>query len=364
MMIPIAKPLLGPEEKKALLAVIDSGMLASGPLVKQFEAAFAAYCNVKYGIAVSSGTTALQALLHSLELAEGDKILTTPFTFIATANSILSAGARPVFADIDPAGLNLAPAAAEAALQRDEKIKAILLVHIFGLPCDIDAFRTLAEKYDVLLLEDAAQAHGAQYKGQKAGSFGKGSTFSFYPTKNMTTGEGGIVLTDDEALEEKVRLYINHGSRQRYHHETIGFNYRMTDLAAALGLEQIKKLPLFNEKRQANAAFLSRHLQGLPGLSLPSVPTGSEHVFHQYTIRLKKRDALAAYLREKGIGTAIHYPIPLHKQACYKGTDFAAVNLREAEKAAEEVLSLPVHPALKKADLTAIISAVKEFWEF
>ena len=355
--INIAKPQIGEEEKKAVLEVLDSGMIAQGPRVKAFEDAFAAMCGVKHAIATTSGTTALHVSLLANGIGEGDEVITSPFTFIASANAVLYTGARPVFTDIDQITYNIDPALIEAAIT--PRTKAILPVHLFGLSCDMDPIMKIAQKHNLAVIEDACQSHGATYKGKRVGSFGTG-TFSLYPTKNMTSAEGGMITTDDDAINEKCRVIRQHGMRRRYYHDELGFNFRMTDVHAAIGLEQLKKLEGRNEQRCANARFLSEHLQGL---TIPCIPPGCEHVFHQYTVRVPdgKRDALRAYLQENGVGSEVYYPVPVHQQIFYTDELGYKITLPEAEQAALEVLSLPVHPALSQADLETIVSTVNQF---
>ncbi len=356
-MINMAKPQIGDEEKKAVMEVLDSGIIAQGPRVKAFEEAFAVMCGVKHAAATTSGTTALHTALLAHGICEGDEVITSAFTFIASANSILYAGARPVFVDIDPKTFNLDAAKIEAAIT--PRTKAILPIHLYGLPCDMDAIMAIAQKHHLVVVEDACQAHGAEYKGHKVGSFGTG-TFSLYPTKNMTSGEGGMITTDDPVIDEKCRVIRQHGMRRRYYHDELGFNFRMTDLCAAIGLEQLKKLERFNQARQANAAFLSANLKGV---TPPFVPEGSTHVFHQYTIRVPggKRDALRTYLQEHGVGSEIYYPVPIHQQTFYMSELGYNQTLPETERAVREVLSLPVHPALSPADLETIVASVNDF---
>ncbi len=356
-MINMAKPLIGEEEKKAVMEVLDSGILAQGPRVKAFEEGFAQMCGVNFAVATTSGTTALHIAVLAHGIGPGDEVITSPFTFIASANSILYTGAKPVFVDIDPRTFNMDPACIEAAITA--KTKAIMPVHLFGLCCDMAAIIEIANRHGLLIIEDACQSHGAVYEGGKAGSFGTG-TFSLYPTKNMTSGEGGMITTKDAAYAEKCKIIRQHGMRVRYYHDELGFNFRMTDLQAAIGFEQLKKLDGFNKKRQANAMFLSDHLKGV---IVPFVPKGYEHVYHQYTIRVEggKRDALRKHLQECGVGSEVYYPVPVHKQNYYVKDLGYEVSLPVTEKAATEVLSLPIHPALSHTDLETIVSAVNEF---
>ena len=360
-MISIAKPMIGEEEKKAVSDVLDSGMLASGDIVHQFEDEFAAFTGAKHGICTTSGTTALEVALRALGIGAGDKVLTTPFSFIASTNSILYTGATPVFADIDPETFNIDPKAIEAALQADPAIKALLIVHLFGQPCNMDAIMPLVEKYHLLLVEDCAQAHGALWKDKKVGTFGNAACFSFYPTKNMTTGEGGAVVTDDAGIAENCRLLINHGMKVRYHHDSIGYNYRMTNLAAAIGRCQLKKLDFFNRARQAHAAALNQQISN-PDIVVPHIHPDALSNYHQYTIRVLngKRDALIETLKENGIGYGIFYPLTIPEQKCYADLNFQT-SWPVSDKIKNEVLSLPVHPALSEQDLSTIADVLNHF---
>ncbi len=356
-MIPIAQPQIGEEEKRAVLEVLESGMLAQGPRVQAFEAAFADYCGVRHAIATSSGTTALHVAMLAHGIGPGDEVITTPFSFVATANSVLYTGARPVFVDIDAATFNIAPECIEAAVT--PHTRAILPVHLFGLPADMDAILAVAERHGLAVIEDAAQAHGAECRGRRVGSFGTGC-FSFYPTKNMTSAEGGMITTDDPEIAEQCRLIRQHGMKRRYYHDSLGYNFRMTDVHAAIGLPQLAKLESFNETRIANASFLSEHLQGVV---TPAVPKGRRHVFHQYTVRVTRgrRDPVQAALTAKGIGTGVYYPVPLHMQRVYLAQGDGGF-FPESERAAQEVLSLPVHPGLSRGDLETIVEEVNGLW--
>jgi perosamine synthetase len=356
-MISIAKPLIGAEEKQAVLEVLDSGIIAQGPRVKAFEEAFATMCGVEHAIATTSGTTALHVALLAHDIGEDDEVITSPFTFIASANSILYTGARPVFVDIDPVTYNLDPGLIEKAITT--RTRAILPVHLFGLSCDMDPILQIAEKHGLKVIEDACQSHGATYNGRRVGSFETG-TFSLYPTKNMTSAEGGMITTNDAELAEKCRVIRQHGMRRRYYHDELGFNFRMTDVHAAIGLAQLQKLEQFNQARHRNAAYLS---QCLEGVQVPFVPDGCQHVYHQYTVRISegRRDALRTYLQENGVGSEVYYPVPVHKQTFYVDELGYDMSLPEAERAALEVLSLPVHPALSQADLEKIVSTVNAY---
>ncbi|MFL5662248.1 MAG: DegT/DnrJ/EryC1/StrS family aminotransferase [Ktedonobacteraceae bacterium] len=370
-MISIARPVLGREEEAAIHRVLLSGQLAQGENVAAFERCFAEVCQVREGIAVSSGTAALHLALLAHAIGPGDEVITTAFSFAATANVILLVGATPVFVDIEPDTYTLDPFLVEAAIT--PRTKAIMPVHLYGHPCDMRHLVPLAEAYNVAIIEDACQAHAATIDGQPVGSFGTGC-FSFYATKNITTGEGGIVTTDDPSIAERVRLLRNHGQKERYSHISVGYNLRMTEIQAAIGLVQVEKLEQLTEQRIANAAFLTKHLDGL--VQTPITRPGYRHVYHQYTIRVpEKRDEWVTQLRSRGIGTGIHYPEPIHQQPFYqkKIDEFRFVSseklahtkntatdgrLPVTELAAKQVLSLPIHPALSEEDLSTITREV------
>lgn len=362
-MIPIAKPLIGEEEINAVVEVLKSGMLAHGKEVEAFEKEFAQYLGAKHAVAVTNGTAALDVALKALKIGPGDEVITTPFTFIASANAILFQGAKPVFADIDPKTFNLDP---NDVLEKiNDKTKAIVVVHLYGQPADMKAFKEIAEDYKLYLIEDCAQAHGAEFEGQKVGTFGDIAAFSFYPTKNMTTGEGGMVVTNNDELAKRADLIRNHGQAEKYLHVELGYNLRMTNIAAAIGRVQLKKLDEWNENRIENARLLSEGISKIEGLTPPYVDPRVKHVFHQYVIRVEEefplnRDELMAKLREKGIGTAVHYPIPVHQQPLYQKLGYPKDICPNAIEASKRVLSLPVHPAVGKEDIDYIISALKE----
>lgn len=356
-MISIAKPIIGEEEKKAVLEVLDSGIIAQGPRVKKFENGFAEMCGVKHAIATTSGTTALHMALLAHNIGPGDEVITSPFTFIASANSVLFVGAKPVFVDIDPKTFNMDVSQIEAAIT--PKTKAILPVYLYGLCCDMDVIMSIAKKHNLIVIEDACQAHGSEIKGKRAGSFGTG-TFSLYPTKNITSAEGGMITTNDDVIMEKCRVIRNHGMRRRYYHDVLGYNFRMTDVHAAIGNAQLAKLDMFNNKRKENANYYDLNLKGV---TIPFVPDGYTHVFHQYTIRVPegKRGDLRAFLKENDIGSEIYYPVPIHKQGFYMEMFGDDKTYPEADFAATEVLSIPVHPSLSKDDLEKVASSINKF---
>jgi perosamine synthetase len=360
-MIEIANPSLGNDEIQAVTDVLKSGTLVQGPKVADFEAAFASYIGTKYAIAVNSGTAALHAALLAAGIGEGDEVITTSFSFIATANAILFCNAKPVFVDIDETTFNINPSLLREAIT--PRTKAVVIVHLYGQPCDMDEIVRICDEHNLTLIEDACQAHGAEYRGRKVGSFGIGC-FSFYPTKNITTGEGGIITTDSADIAQRARMIRSHGQKERYLHETLGFNYRMTDISAALGICQLRKLDEFNGKRSKNAAFLASHISKTEGLTSPAIGPDMKHVFHQFTIRVTggfgiSRDDLAAILKQKGVMTGIYYPIPIHKQPLYRDLGYD-IHLPVSERVAREVLSLPVHPGLNDQDLRHIVQSLKE----
>ena len=359
--IPVSKPCIGKEESDAVARVMQSGMIAQGEAVAAFERAFASYTGVPHAIAVSNGTTALHTTLLAAGIGPGDEVIVPSFTFIATATSVSMCGARPVFADVDDRFFCLDPASAERLIT--PRTKAILGVHLFGQPFDIPALADLCRDRALLLLEDAAQAHGSAFRGRKLGSFGDAACFSFYATKNMTTGEGGMVTTADPELAARVRLLINHGQKEKYLHTTLGYNYRMTDMNGAMGLVQLGKLDDMNGKRQANARYLDRVIR-CPGVVSPVVRPDSTHVYHQYVVKVEKgaretRDGLMEALAARGVGTAVHYPRPVHDQPLYRGQQGRGP-CPVSSGLASAVLSLPVHPLLTEEELAVIGRAVNE----
>ncbi|MBN1645271.1 DegT/DnrJ/EryC1/StrS family aminotransferase [Candidatus Woesearchaeota archaeon] len=354
-MIPIAKPDMTDVEVQAVAEVLKSGMLVQGKKVKELEEAFAKFIGTKYSIATSSGTTALHVALIAHGIGPGDEVLTSPFTFISTANSILFCGAKPVFVDIDPDTFNIDASKIQEKI--NSKTKAIIPVHLFGQSCDMDKITEIAEKYRLVVIEDACQSHGAEYKGKKTGSFGTGC-FSFYPTKNMTAGEGGIITTNDEEIYNKACLLRDHGMPERYNHTILGYNYRMTDIHAAIGIKQLEKLEEYNKKRIENAQFLTENIN-IPGIITPKIQ--HKHVFNQYTIKITpeckfSRKELMQKLKNAGIGHFIYYPCVIYYQEPY--ADYAK-DCPIAEKISKQVLSIPVHPKLSNEDLQKL----KEFFQ-
>jgi dTDP-4-amino-4,6-dideoxygalactose transaminase len=358
--IPIARPLIGDEEKQAVLEVLNSGVLVAHRRVAEFERAFAAYLGATHAVATSSGSTALHVAMLALGIGAGDRVVTTPFTFSASCNAVIHAGAQPVFADVDPATGNLDPAAVEAVL-RGGGVRAVLIVHLYGLPADAPAFRRLAERYGVLLIEDCAQAHGAEAGGRKVGTFGDAAIFSFYPTKNLTTGEGGMVVTPNADVARRARLLVDPRGDEEYAYEVVGFNYRMTEIAGALGMVQLSRLDTRNERRREHARQLDRALADLPWLRTPVEPPGYRHVYHQYTLRVPgRRDVLARHLTAAGIGCRVYYPRLVPHTAAYRRLGFGGA-YPHAERLTAEALSVPVHPALSREDVDVVASAILAF---
>lgn len=359
-MIPIAKPVMEEEEKNIVCKVLSEGMLASGEYVTEFESRFSDFLGCRYSVCTSNGTTALHTALLSAGIGQGDLVITTPFSFIATANAILYVGAKPIFADIDEESFNINPDKIEEIIYKSkEKVKALVIVHLFGNPCQMDRIVDICKKHDIILIEDCAQAHGAEYNGKKVGTFGKVSIFSFYPTKNITCGEGGIIVTNDEEIYLRAKRIINHGQERQYLHTMIGYNYRMTNIAAAIGIEQLKKLKRFNAKRIENAKYYDNEVLKSKYI-LPATFENCEHVYNQYTIRCKyDREKLIEKLREESIGYGIYYPLTIPSQPLYKNLGVIA-DCSLAERITKEVISIPVHPSLSQDDLVKIVSTLNE----
>lgn len=365
-MISIAQPLIGEEEKAAVAEVLESGMLAQGPKTVALEEDFAEYCGTKYAVAVSSGTAALHASLYAAGVERGDEVITVPFTFIATANSILMQGATPVLVDIDPDTFNIDVTKVEAAIT--PKTKAILPVDLYGQPYDYNQLKVLADNHGLMIIEDACQAIGAKYGKNKAGALGDLGCFSLYATKNIMSGEGGIITTDNAEFVSRCKSFRQHGMQAMsgtYDYKELGYNYRITDLQAAIAQQQLKKADKFNAARKCNAKLLDKGLQNIPGLVLPTIKPGRDHVFHQYTIRVTKdfgmdRAGLTQYLKDHGVGSGTYYPKVLHAYQHIAGLGYRLGDFPVAERAANEVLSLPVHPGLSAVDVDQITKTIQK----
>ncbi|HZQ07777.1 MAG TPA: DegT/DnrJ/EryC1/StrS family aminotransferase, partial [Anaerolineae bacterium] len=341
----------GDAEKQAVLDVLDSGMLVQGPRTAQLEEKFVALTGAKHAIAIVNGTAALHLALLAHGIGKGDEVITSPFTFIASVNAILYCGARPVFVDIDPDSFNLNPALLEQVIT--PHTKAIMPVHLFGNPCELAAINEIAARHGVTVIEDAAQAVGATYRNEPIGKTNT-TCFSLYATKNITCGEGGIITTNDAEIARRCRLLRNHGMERRYYHDILGYNFRLSDLHAAIGLAQMERLDWVTQSRRANALYFNGALKTV---ITPKLQPEREHVFHQYTIRLdgmRLREAAVKQLNAAGIGTGIFYPVPAHCQRHIEALGLGAVRLPVAEQLANEVISIPVHPLLTSEDLEKI----------
>jgi perosamine synthetase len=350
--IAIAMPMIGDDERAAVDRVLRSGNLAQGPEVAAFESEFSeAMVGGRACVATNSGTSSLHLGLSAAGVGVGDEVIVPSFTFAATANAVALTGATPVFVDIEPDHFCLDPDAVEAAVT--DRTVGIMPVHLFGHPADMARLQDVADRHELALFEDAAQAHGASLRGKQVGTFGSFAMFSFYPTKNMTSGEGGMNSCADEGIAERIRLLRNQGMKARYQNELVGHNARMTDINAAIGRVQLRRLADWNRRRQANAAFYDDHLEGV---TVPLVAEGAVHVYHQYTIRVAEdRDGFAQALDEEyGVGSGVYYPVPVHRLPAY-GAD---LDLPVTEEAGRQVLSLPVHPGLDDNALDRVVTAV------
>jgi perosamine synthetase len=350
--VALSKPLIGAEEQEAVMRVLQSGGLAQGPEVEAFEQGFSELVDGRHCVAVNSGTSALHLSLVALGIGPGDEVIVPSFTFAASANAVRLAGASPVFVDIRRDDFCLDPAAVEAALT--PRTRAVMPVHLYGHPAPMGPVARIASAAGLLVVEDAAQAHAATIDGKPVGAWGDAACFSFYPTKNMTTGEGGLVVTPDPDLARTLRLLRNQGMERRYENELVGFNVRMTDIGAAMGRVQLRRLPQWTEARRRNAAFLSRELRGV---SVPTEAPGAFHVYHQYTVRTEPRDELHAHLASRGVRSGVYYPVPVHRLPAFS----ESVDLPETERASREVLSLPVGPHLAQQHLEHVVASVNEF---
>ncbi len=364
--IRICEPIIEDEEINEVIKVLKSKYLVYGPTVKEFEKLFAEYIGVKHALTVCNGTVALDLILKALGIGSGDEVIVPDFTFIATANTVLFQDARPVFADIDLDTYNIDP---NDVLEKiTSRTRAIIVVHLYGHPADMKALSEIAEDHKLYLIEDAAQAHGAEYNGKKVGSLGIAGAFSFYATKNMTMGEGGAITTNDDGLAYRIDMLRNHGQEKKYYHIALGGNYRITAIQAALGIVQLKKLNKLNEIRAKNAELLTNIISRISGLRPPKVKGPVKHVWHQYVIWVEddfplSRDELLVKLREHGIETAVHYPLPIHLQPLYKSLGYPPNICPNAIEASKHVLSLPVHPGLKPEDVEYIGEVLRKLSE-
>jgi len=367
MKIPLMKPILTDEMIEAAIKTLKNERFLRGRSVKDFEKEFASYIGTNHAIAVNSGTSALHLSLIALGVERGDYVITTPATFIATANVITYVGAKPVFVDISPETYNIDPQKLEETIRRyGNKVKAIIPVHLYGYPCKMDEILEISEKYDIKILEDSCQAHGAVYKNKKAGSFGDAGAFSFYPSKNMTVcGDGGMITTNDDKIAEIVESLrdVGRSKTNPYSHNYIGYTARMNTVNAAIGKIQLKYLEEWNEKRRQIAREYNRKLDGVGDLILPPRESGEiRPVYHLYVIRTKYRDELKKFLEECGIECGIHYPLPVHLQPPYRQMGFREGMFPNAERWAKEVLSIPMYPSLTKEEIEYIVSNIEELF--
>jgi len=347
------------EYDRAIKAVIDSGAFAGGPFVEKFENEFAAHCQVEHAVGVGSGTEALWIALLALGVGPGDEVITVPMTFIATAEAISFTGAVPVFVDIDEETCTMDPAALEKAVT--PRTKAIIPVQLFGQPADMDPIVTFARERGLYVIEDAAQAHGAEYRGRRVGSLADAGCFSFYPGKNLGAfGEGGAVVTGDPELAARMRSLRDHGQARKYHHAVVGWNSRMDGIQAAVLSIKLRDLDGNNEKRRTHAASYGRALAGLDGVGLPTVADDRTHVYHVYAVRVREREELMEYLGARDIGCGIHYPVPVHLQEAYGDLGLGRGSFPVSERCADEFLSLPMFPELSTEQIDAVANAVRD----
>ena len=367
-MIAISKPLIEEEEINAVVEVLKSGMIAQGPKTKELEDMFAKLCGTKHSIAFSNGTTAIHTAVRALGISDGDEVITVPFTFVATANPVLMERGKVVFVDIAEDDFCIDPNKIEEKIT--DKTKAIIPVDLFGQIYKYKEIKKIADKYDLKILEDACQAVGATQDGKVAGSFGDVGAFSLYATKNIATGEGGMLTTDDDDIARHAKMYRHHGQDEavRYEYLELGHNYRMTDIAATIGVEQMKKLDRIIETRVRNAQLFNEGLSNLKGIITPKVSEGNTHVYHQYTIRITEeyghtREELMEFLKENEIGCGIYYPKPLHMHEHFRKMGYKEGDFPVSEMLSKEVLSLPVNPFVTKEDVEFIIDKIEEFFK-
>ena len=356
---------------EAIKRVVESQYFIMGEEVKKFENEIADYCGVKYAIGVASGTDALLLSLRAAGVGDGenDKVITTPFTFFATVGAIVNAGGTPVFVDIDPETYNLDPEELKRLLTSDSRlstqIKALIPIHLYGQVADMDPIMEISERYGITVIEDAAQAIGAEYKHRKAGTIGDLGIFSFFPSKNLGGyGDGGMVITNDDELAEKVKNLRAHGSTKSYYHEMVGYNSRLDALQAAILSVKLSYLDEWSASREENARYYTEALSNIDAIIPPIVSNHCNHIYHQYTIRTTdgRRDELKAHLKEQGIGTKIYYPLPLHLQGCFKDLGYKEGDFPVSEEASRQVLSLPIYPELKQEEMDYVVKQIRDFF--
>lgn len=358
--INIAEMYVDDEIKQSVLDVLESGHYIKGQNNKYFEEEFTEFCGTKYAITTSSGTAAIFLSLHALGISKGDEVIVPSHTFIATVSPILHLGAKPIFVDIDIETYTMNPEDIEQKISR--RTKAIIPVHLYGHPADMGAILDIANDNDIRVIEDACQAHGAIYNGMKVGSIGDIGCFSFFPSKNMTVaGDGGMITTNDDELAERIGMLRDQGRKEKYIHELLGFNFRLSEIHAAVGRQQLKHLPKWIELRREIANYYNELLDDIDQIITPSEKEWAKHVYHLYVIRTKHRDMLKEYLEKQGISTGIHYPLPVHRQPCVTERIDPMMDLIETDKVVEEVLSIPMHPQLKKNEIEYTTGKIKDF---
>jgi len=367
MKVPLSKPYVDQEMKQKVMEVIDSGQYILGGNCKPFEAEFGKFIGTKHAVLTSSGTSALFLILKALGVGPGDEVLVPSLTAFPTVEPVFHVGAQPIFIDIDDTfGMDVKHVEKIVTSKNKEggggPIKGIVPVHLYGHPVDLDPILDLAKRYGLFVLEDCCQAHGARYKGKRVGSMGVAGAFSFYPSKNLTVfGDGGIIVTSDDRIAATCRMLRDHGRKEKYEHELVGYNLRFNEIQAAVGRLQLKRLDGFNEARRQAARWYKEGLKGTPVMT-PKVKEWAEPVFHLYVIETEKRDELGDYLKEKGVGTGIHYPIPNHQQPAVKNTIGPQPKLEKTEVASGRILSLPMYPELQKEQVDYVSAMVKEFF--
>lgn len=349
------------EIDRAVQSVMEKGQFILGENVSLLESEVSVYCGTKYAIGVASGTDALLLSLRALGLGPGDEVITTPFTFFATAEVISNLGAKPVFVDIEPDTFNIDVEMVEKEITKNTKV--ILPVHIFGQMCDMDKLLELKEQYNLSIVEDACQAIGAVYNGKRAGSIGDTGCFSFFPTKNLGAfGDGGMIVTNDERIRDKILMLRNHGSKKKYYHEELGYNSRLDEIQSAILRVKLRHLDSYIKRRQEIASLYSNLLLDIPYVKTPRIKEGRTHTFHQYIIRAERRDELQKYLSDNGIGSTVYYPLPLHLQNVYSSLGYKLGDFPEAERASKDVLALPMWPELKDEEVREVVEVIKSFY--
>lgn len=359
MKVPLIRPTITEQMKKAVINTLDSLRFINGPQIKNFEQEFASYCNVKHAVTVSSGTAALHLSLIALKVEPGDEVITVSNSFIATASPVLLVRGKVKFVDIDPETYTMDPSKIEDIITK--KTKVVIPVHLFGHPADLAPIVDIAKDHNLRIIEDACQAHGALYRAKKVGTFGDVACFSFFPSKNMTTaGDGGMIVTNNEELNDQLRLLRNHGRKSKYVHDILGFNYRLGEIQSAIGREQLKLLNDWINQRREHARIYSEELKDI--VSVPIEKDWARHTYHLYVIRTKQRKELQEYLKRNEIETGVHYPVPIHVQPIFRDDSSSHVSLPVTERYKDEILSLPLFPGLQAEQRDFVITKIRDFF--